>query len=77
MNRKQRHLQSSIKIGDNLRRIRAKANMSQDDLAARIEVMVSQVRRYESGDAHISMPTMHDICQTLRCNYNDLFGGAV
>jgi len=66
------------RIGQNIRRLREKVNMTQDTLAARLQVngcdiTRSAVAKIEVGQRHLYPDELMLIKQILRVEYEDIF----
>jgi len=74
--RKIRHPVDAI-VGANVRLYRRRQRMSQEDLAARLDLTFQQVQKYESGANRISASKLFEITKALGCAPNDLFDGVM
>lgn len=61
-----------MKFGDNLKKIRKKNNLSQEDLAERVRVSRQSVSKWETGDAYPEMNNLLELCKIFKCQINDL-----
>lgn len=61
-----------MKFGDNLRSLRKRRNMSQEDLASKINVSRQSVSKWETGDAYPEMNNILELCKIFHCHINDL-----
>jgi transcriptional regulator with XRE-family HTH domain len=62
-------------IGRNLRAFRLRKNMSQEHIAAAVNLTFQQVQKYEKGTNRISGSRMAQFCQVLKVTPNDFFRG--
>ena len=63
---------SLVKFGDNLKVFRKRKNMSQEDLADRVNVSRQSVSKWETGDAYPEMNNILELCKIFNCKINDL-----
>ena len=68
-------------IGANIRRIRKSQHLTQDALAAKLQVKDLDISRstlakIESGIRHIALDELKIIKDVLKAEYNDFFDGA-
>ena len=61
-----------MKFGDNLKLFRKKKNMSQEDLADKVNVSRQSVSKWETGDAYPEMNNILELCKIFNCKINDL-----
>ena len=61
-----------MKFGDNLKIIRKRKNMSQEDLADKVNVSRQSVSKWETGDAYPAMNNILELCKIFNCKINDL-----
>ena len=61
-----------MKFGDNLKAFRKRKNMSQEDLADRVNVSRQSVSKWETGDAYPEMNNILELCKIFNCKINDL-----
>lgn len=61
-----------MKFGDNLKKIRKKKNLSQEDLAEKVGVSRQSVSKWETGDAYPEMNNLLELCKIFKCQINDL-----
>lgn len=69
----ERHSEYLIKFGANLKSLRLKRNMSQEDLAYEAELSLSQVSRIERGVVSTSLSQIVSIAIALSIKPIDLF----
>ena len=53
-------------IGERIKLARNKKNLTQENLAEKLEVSVPYLSRVECGDAHINLKRLNQICELLR-----------
>ena len=61
-----------MKFGDNLKTIRKNKNMSQEDLAEKVNVSRQSVSKWETGEAYPEMNNILELCKIFNCKINDL-----
>ena len=64
--------ESVKKVGENLRRVRQSKELTVEQLARRIGIHPTSVRRYERGEANISLITLEKFARALGCTIEDL-----
>ncbi len=72
---KARHKKISVIVGENLKRARILAGMSQETLGEHLGVTFQQVQKYERGTNRISAPVLLELCGLLDIELTDLFSG--
>lgn len=55
-----------------LRELRIKANMTQAELAERLQVKQSTISMWESNRAFPRKDKLHELCKLLNCKVDDL-----
>lgn len=61
-----------MKFGDNLKSIRKLNNMSQEQLAEKVNVSRQAVSKWENGEAYPEMHNILQLCKIFDCSINDL-----
>ena len=61
-----------MKFGDNLKLIRKRKNMSQEELAFKVNVSRQSVSKWENGEAYPEMNNILELCKIFNCRINDL-----
>ena len=61
-----------MKFGDNLRNLRKSKNISQENLAEKVNVSRQSVSKWETGEAYPEMNNILQLCKIFHCNINDL-----
>ena len=61
-----------MKFGDNLKLLRKKKNISQEQLGEKVGVSRQSVSKWETGEAYPEMNNILMLCRIFRCNINDL-----
>lgn len=61
-----------MNISENIRKYRKQANLTQKQLAEKIDKKEITIRRYEKGDIIPPVPVLEDIAKALNCQYTDL-----
>lgn len=60
-------------FGENLKRLRNKANLSQEDLANDCDISISQIGRIERGEINTTISTLFVLARALNIEVKDLF----
>ena len=73
-------LRQDINMGGNLREIRKRAGLTQDQVAAQLQVMGSEITRsiysrYETGELNIKISDLIGLKKIFHCQYGDFFEG--
>ena len=61
-----------MNLADNLKRIRKENNLSQEQLAEKLNVTRQAVSKWESGISYPEMDKVMQICQLFNLNINEL-----
>ena len=61
-----------MKFGDNLKILRKKKNMSQEELAEKVGVSRQSVSKWETGEAYPEMNNILELCKIFHCNIGEL-----
>lgn len=61
------------KFGQNLRQIRLKKGLSQDDISFSTSISTNQVGRIERGEINAGLSTIYEIATFLKVEVRDLF----
>ena len=61
-----------MKFGDNLKKLRKKKKISQEELAEKVGVSRQSVSKWECGEAYPEMENILTLCDIFRCKINDL-----
>lgn len=61
-------------VGENLRKERRRAGLTQEKLAERAELAPRVVQKIEAGDITILISTLRRLKKALGCDYRDLLG---
>lgn len=75
-----RKLRQDICIGDNLRKLRKRCGLTQEQVSARLQIFGcnttrSVYSRYETGELNIRISDMVALKKIFRCSYDDFFKG--
>lgn len=62
-----------MKFGQNLKRIRKRMNMTQEELATKMEISRSYLSDIENGRKNLSIKTVKKLADSLGLSVNDLF----
>ena len=73
-------IRRDMNIGDNLKRLRRAAGLSQEKLCARLQLMGCDIQRstyekYESGELNVRVSALVALVQIYGCSYDDFFAG--
>lgn len=66
-----------MKFGDNLRNLRKRKKLSQEDLAEKMKVSRQSVSKWETGDAYPEMNNILELCKIFHCRINDLVNDSI
>lgn len=66
-----------MKFGENLKALRKKSKMSQDELAEKVMVSRQSVSKWENGESYPEMNNILQLCKIFRCDINDLINDAI
>lgn len=66
-----------MKFGDNLRNMRKKHNLSQEELSKKVRVSRQSVSKWETGDAYPEMNNLLELCKIFKCQINDLVNDSI
>lgn len=66
-----------MRFGENLRRIRKRNHLSQEELAEKVNVSRQSVSKWETGDAYPEMNNILELCKQFKCRINDLVNDAI
>lgn len=61
-----------MNFGQNLKNLRKSKNMSQEELAERVNVSRQSVSKWETGEAYPEMNNILELCKIFHCHINDL-----
>nr|WP_090649950.1 helix-turn-helix transcriptional regulator [Asticcacaulis taihuensis] len=61
-----------VTVGDNIRRRRRSLRISQEALAAAVNVTFQQIQKYERGANRVSASRLYEISRALACDAGDL-----
>lgn len=76
-------LRQDINVGDNLREMRKRCKLTQEEVTAKMQVLgCSDITRalysrYETGELNIKISHLRALKQIFKCSYNDLLDGPV
>lgn len=66
-----------MKFGDNLKIIRKRKNMTQEQLAEKLNISRQSVSKWETGEAYPEMNNILQLCKIFNCNINDLINNNI
>ena len=69
--RKRPHI-VDVAVGDNIRRRRRALHISQEALAAAVNLTFQQIQKYERGTNRVSASRLYEISRVLKCDAGDL-----
>ena len=61
-----------MKFGDNLKSLRKRKKISQEDLAELVNVSRQSISKWETGEAYPTMNNILELCKIFNCKINDL-----
>lgn len=76
-------LRQDINVGDNLRELRKRCKLTQEEVAAKMQVLGcgditrALYSRYETGELNIKISHLRALKQIFKCSYDDLLDGPV
>lgn len=76
-------LRQDINVGDNLREMRKRCKLTQEEVTAKMQVLgCSDITRalysrYETGELNIKISHLRVLKQIFKCSYDDLLDGPV
>ena len=62
-------------IGDRIRKARIDGNLTQENLAEKLDVSVAFVSRIECGTTHINLTRLSEICSILNIDEGQIING--
>lgn len=62
-------------IGDRIRRARIDGNLTQENLAEKLDVSVAFISRIECGTTHINLTRLSEICSILNIDEGQILNG--
>jgi transcriptional regulator with XRE-family HTH domain len=63
------------RLGKNIAALRARHELTQEQLAEKVGVSPRYIQNVEAGDYFPSLPTLVRLRAALRCDWNELFAG--
>jgi transcriptional regulator with XRE-family HTH domain len=63
------------RLGENVAALRARRNLTQEELAEKVDVSSRYVQSVEAGEYFPSLPTLVCLRGVLKCDWNELFAG--
>ena len=61
-----------MKFGENLKKLRKSKNLSQEELADKVNVSRQSVSKWETGEAYPEMNNILQLCKIFNCEINSL-----
>lgn len=61
------------KVGDNIRKLRKRAGLSQEDVSSKAKIDLTTVNEIEGGLRNPSLKTLHKISNALKADLKELF----
>ena len=61
-----------MKFADNLKKLRKRRNISQEQLAEKVGVSRQSVSKWETSEAYPEMNNILELCKIFKCNISDL-----
>lgn len=73
-------LRQDVNMGTNIRKLRKRCNLTQEKVAARLEVLEHNITRsiysrYETGELNIKISDLIALRKIFKCTYDDFFNG--
>ncbi len=73
-------LRQDVNMGRNLREIRKRAGLTQEQVTAQLQLMGSEISRsvysrYETGELNIRISDLIGLKRVFHCRYDDFFEG--
>lgn len=62
-------------IGERIRKARVESNLTQENLAEKLDVSVAFVSRIECGTTHINLTRLSEICSILNIDEGQIING--
>jgi transcriptional regulator with XRE-family HTH domain len=72
MSSKQKTTNISKQIGENLTKLRKKSKLTQSGLAAKLNLSMQQIQKYEAGVNSVRVERFYQIASALQCTVFDL-----
>ena len=66
-----------MKFGDNLKALRKSRNLSQEQLAEKVNVTRQSVSKWETGEAYPEMNNILELCKIFHCKINELVNDSI
>ena len=66
-----------MKFGENLKSLRKNKNLSQEQLAEKVNVSRQSVSKWETGEAYPEMNNILELCKIFKCKINDLVNDSI
>lgn len=66
-----------MKFGENLKNLRKKKKISQEELAEKVGVSRQSVSKWETGDAYPEMNNILELCKIFHCRINELVNDSI
>ena len=63
------------KMGENLKKARIRNNLTQEELANRLDVSIAFLSRIERGSSHISLNRLTQMCEILNVSPGEILNG--
>ena len=63
-------------IGQRIKQARLAKNLTQEDLAEKIDISVAFLSRVERGNSHINLKRLHQVCNLLDVSEGYILNGA-
>ncbi len=75
MNEKREEIK--MRFGENLKKLRTRKKLSQEELAEKIGVSRQSVSKWETGEAYPEMNNILTLCKIFHCHINDLVNDTI
>ena len=64
-----------LRLGKNLKKLRERADLTQERVAEKVEASVRYIQNLEAGDNFPTLPMLVQLKVALRCSWDELFDG--
>lgn len=72
MKKQKRGTEKNVALGKRIKRLRERADLSQEELAVKIKLTQTSISLIETGKRGVSMTTLQRIASALNCKARDL-----
>lgn len=68
---------NNINIGENIRKLRKEACMTQKELADALQISVSNVTKYEKGQLEPNLTIIYKLCEVFNVSFDELLNSDI